>query len=138
MKNTLALVLGTKTDWAVHTRKDGVISGTVDFSPKNEQHAATRWIAFRDWLASILNSHNIHAVFLDEEKPSGIEAETYGALYALLEIACYSHSCEIIRIDKETIKNFATSNALKDKQCTHATALLRHALTLDPKMQDAV
>lgn len=132
MKNTLAIVLGNQTGWAVHTRKDGIISGTVDFPLKNQDHAAIRWIAYRDWLSSILNNHNIHDVFVEMTPPPGTDtAKVYGAFQALLEIACYTHSCTMTWVEAFAMDNFPTGSAPEHTPGSRAIALLRYGLSLN-------
>jgi len=131
MKHTLAIVLGNQTGWAVHTRKDGIISGTVDFPFRTEEHAAIRWIAFRDWLSSLLNTHNIHDVFIEMTTPSGIDAaKVYGAFHALLEIACYTHGCAMTKVEADAINNFLAKGMPESTPGSRVMAILHYGLSL--------
>lgn len=132
MKHTLAIVLGTQTSWAVHTRKDGILSGTVDFPLRAEDHAAIRWIAFRDWLSSLLNTHNIHDVFVEMTNPSGTDAaKVYGAFHALLEIACYTHGCAMTEVEAGTTGNFPTGGTQENTPGSRVIAILHYGLSLN-------
>lgn len=148
-QNILALDIGTKTGFAVRLRSGETFGGTQNFSLKKKDHTALRWINFRTWLTETMVRYNINAVVYEEvRRHSATRAShVYGALKAILEMACYVHKCELAGFGVGPIKKFATGkgNASKHEMMAaidenvdlvddnHADALhlLNYALSLE-------
>lgn len=148
-KNILALDIGTKTGFAILLRSGETFSGTQNFSLRKNDHTALRWINFRTWLTEIMVRYSINAVvYEDVRRHSATRAgHVYGALKAIMEMACYVHKCELAGFGVGRIKKFATGkgNASKNEMMAaidesvdliddnHADAihLLNYALSLE-------
>lgn len=120
-RNILALDIGTQTGWAlscVSTDTKQLDSGMQKFTTKKKEHSALRWMRFKAWVNQMISEKNIHAVYYERVmNHAGIRAgHCYGAFEAIIEVACYTHNCEITGIGVGTIKKFATGKGNASKQ----------------------
>lgn len=123
----LALDLGTRTGYALR-RRDGTVSyGTERFMQRRSWPTGQRWVNFRAWLNTALDSHQVHAIaYEDVRRHLGTDAaHAYGAFLALVEMAAATRNIELMPVSVGTIKHHWTGSGRAKKNDMIAEAKRR-------------
>lgn len=116
-RNILALDLGTKTGWAIHTRDGKRLCGTESFSPRASWSPGQRGLRFRSWLASTIAKHDINGIWYEiVHRHIGTQAaHLYGAYEMLMLMAADQHNLTVDSVGVGTIKKHAAGSGRADK-----------------------
>lgn len=121
--NILALDLGTHTGWALRQRDGTTTSGTERFDGQRYEGGGMRFLRFKRWLSTVLQSaQDINAVYFEEvRRHRGVDAaHVYGGLLGHLTAWCELRTIPYLGVPVGTIKRHATGtgNAKKDQVIT--------------------
>ncbi|WP_081760432.1 hypothetical protein [Bordetella petrii] len=123
----LALDLGTKLGWALHTRDGQVTHGTESFAPRKSWSPGQRWQRYRTFLHEVVVGKNVHVIaYEDVKRHAGTDAaHAYGAFLALTELVADSHRVRLVPVGVGTIKKHWTGKGNADKAAMLAQARAR-------------
>lgn len=130
----LALDLGTKTGFALHTQ-GATVSGTMDFKPKRFEGGGMRGLRFRKWLDELHSATKIEQVAFEEVRQGRAAdngaSQIYGGLMMMLTAWCEDKKIPYEGVPVGTIKKFATGNGNAKKDAVIAS--VREKWGFNPK-----
>jgi len=137
----LGLDLGTKTGWALKTKKT-VYSGVWNFSAKKYDGAGMRFLKFKHELEALVASHKVEAVYYEAvRRHIGTDAaHIYGGFMATLQALCEDMRVPYAGISVGTIKKHACGkgNGSKEMIIAAAKAKWPHVEIIDDNHADAL
>lgn len=132
----LALDLGTKMGWAVHSNGN-VNSGMQSFADTRFSGGGIRYLKFTKWLDSLPQPTQI--VFEEVRKHSATDAaHVYGGFLAALTAWCEEHNIPYQGVPVGTIKNSWTGKGNAGKPVMIAEAKRRGYTATDDNEVDAL
>ncbi len=135
----LALDLGTKTGFAVHTNGT-VVSGTQDFTPKRFESSAMRFVKFARFLADLHAADPVtYVVFEEVRRHKGVDAaHAYGGFLAHLGTWCEGLGVAMEPLPVGAVKKFWCGKGNADKDAMIAEAKRRGFDPVDDNEADAL
>ena len=115
----LALDLGSRTGWAVHSDDNSITSGTVEFRNNRWEGGGMRFLRFKQWLIEIEKLvGGFDSVAVEEvRRHRGVDAaHCYGGFLAVLSSWCESRKIPYQGVPVGTIKKYATGKGNAGKE----------------------
>jgi Holliday junction resolvasome RuvABC endonuclease subunit len=132
-RTILALDLGTKTGWAVHSKSGIITSGTINFKASGLESSGVTFLKYKKWLVEMKNRHGgFDYVYFEKVcKHLGLyAAHKYGGFLAHLTSWCELHQIPYQGVPVGTIKKHITGKGNASK--AEVIAAIR-AKGFDPK-----
>lgn len=135
----LALDLGTKTGWALHSSKTtSTASGVQDFSTKRNEGGGMRYLRFKRWLETMKDS--LDEVYFEEvRRHAGTQAaHVYGGLMGTLTSWCEENKVPYSSVPVGVIKKSWAGKGNANKEAMIAEAKRRGFDVIDDNQADAL
>ena len=114
----LALDLGHRLGWALHSADGGITSGVAEFRQDRWQGGGIKFLKFKRWLTEIKNcAGGVDLVAYEAVRShAGVDAShAYGGWLAILTAWCEHHGIPYQGVPVGTIKRHATGKGNADK-----------------------